>query len=264
LLWDTGHPYYYVRLASSGKDPDFETLIVGGADHKVGQDEHPQHRYDEIEAWVRERYPMAGAIEFKWSGEVMEPADGLAYLGRNPMDDKNVYIITGDSGNGMTHCTAGAILITDLIMGRPTPWAGIYDPARTVIHGVAEFVKEQANTLSQYSDWFRTGEIDSVQDIPVGQGAVIRDGGKKLAVYRDDEGELHVLSAACTHLGCVVSWNSAEKSWDCPCHASRFDVKGEVLHGPAAEPLEPMTLSEQTKPPIAGKDVSGDTRHPPS
>jgi glycine/D-amino acid oxidase-like deaminating enzyme len=121
---------------------------VGGADHKAGQDTHPQHRYDEIERWVRERFPMAQSVEYRWSGEVMEPSDGPAYLGRNPMDDKNVYIITGDSGNGITHGTIGAILISDLIMGRDNPWASIYDPARKVAHGISDFVTEQVNTLS--------------------------------------------------------------------------------------------------------------------
>ncbi len=252
LLWDNGAPYYYVRVETPDQDADHDVLIVGGADHKVGQDTHPEHRYDEIETWVRERYPMAGAVEYRWSGEVMEPADGLAYLGRNPLDDPNVYVITGDSGNGMTHCTAGAMLVTDLIMGRNNPWAELYDPARHVVHGFSEFFKEQANALSQYGDWLKAGELESVQAIAPGQGAVVSEGGKKLAIYRDPEGELHVLSAACTHLGCMVSWNSAEKSWDCPCHGSRFDVDGEVLHGPAVEPLEEMVLSGRPDRPAAG------------
>ncbi|OGB23595.1 MAG: oxidoreductase [Burkholderiales bacterium RIFCSPLOWO2_02_FULL_57_36] len=255
LLWDTGDPYYYVRLQTPVPDADHEILIVGGADHKVGQDSHPQHRYDEVEAWVRERYPMAGAVDFRWSGEVMEPADGVAYLGRNPMDDDNVYLITGDSGNGMTHCTAGAMLITDLIMGRDNAWEKIYAPSRKVTHGISEFIKEQANTLSQYRDWLTGGEVDSVQEIAAGQGAILREGKRKLAAYRDEQGELYVLSATCTHLGCIVSWNGAEKSWDCPCHGSRFNVAGAVLHGPAPTPLEAAWPEGKMKPPSASKDA---------
>ena len=255
LLWDTGDPYYYVRLETPDQDADHEILVVGGADRKVGQDDHPEQRYDEIEAWVRERYPMAGSVDFRWSGEVMEPADGLAYLGRNPMDDKNVYLITGDSGNGMTHCTAGAMLITDLIRGRNNPGEELYSPSRKATHGMADFIKEQANTLSQYRDWLTGGEVDSAQEIAAGQGAILREGAKKLAVYRNEEGGLHVLSAVCTHLGCIVAWNGAEKSWDCPCHASRFDVTGEVLHGPASKPLEVTALSEQTDHLTASKDT---------
>ena len=248
LLWDNGDPYHYVRLTTPEGETGDELLIVGGDDHKVGQDVHPQHRYDELEAWVRERYPMAGAVEYKWSGEVMEPADGIAYLGRNPLD-KDVYIITGDSGNGMTHGTAGAMLVTDLIMDRANPWAELYDPSRKALHGVGEFVKEQANTLAQYRDWAAGGEVESTQEIAAGEGAILRQGAHLLAVHRDREGGLHALSAACTHLGCVVSWNSAEKTWDCPCHGSRFALDGEVLHGPARQALEAATLADDGLPP---------------
>ncbi|MED5621955.1 FAD-dependent oxidoreductase [Ideonella sp. BN130291] len=242
LLWDTGDPYYYVRLAASEPASATDLLIVGGADHKVGQDTHPQHRWDEIERWVRERFPMAGATAHRWSGQVMEPADPLAFFGRNPMDDKNVFIITGDSGTGMTHCTAGAIAVTDLIMGRSNPWADIYDPARKATHGLAEFVKEQANTLAQYKELLTGGDVNHPDQIAPGQGAVVRQGVHKLAVYRDEASTLHVRSAVCTHLGCVVAWNPAEKSWDCPCHASRFGIDGSVLHGPAGVPLPEAQL----------------------
>lgn len=253
LLWDTGDPYYYVRLQSPDTAADHDILIVGGADHKVGQDTHPEHRYDEIEQWVREHFPMAQAVEYRWSGEVMEPSDGPAYLGRNPMDDRNVYIITGDSGNGMTHSTIGAMLVSDLIMGRDNPWESLYAPSRKVKHGLSDFLSEQANTLSRYGEWAKGGEVDSVNEIAPGDGAIVREGTRKLAVYRDEHGELHALSAKCTHLGCVVHWNSAERSWDCPCHGSRFDTTGEVMHGPAATSLEATTLTPGgPMPPITG------------
>jgi glycine/D-amino acid oxidase-like deaminating enzyme/nitrite reductase/ring-hydroxylating ferredoxin subunit len=263
LMWDTGDPYHYIRLATTDEQADHEMLIVGGADHKVGQDAHPEHRYDELERWARERYPMSGVLEFKWSGEVMEPADGVAFLGCNPMDSGNVYVITGDSGNGMTHCTAGAMLITDLIMGRTNPWTTVYDPSRKPVHGVAEFIKEQANTVGQYRDWLTGGDVEATREIAPGQGAIVRQGAKKLAVYRNQDGGLHVLSAACTHLGCVVAWNAAENSWDCPCHASRFDVNGEVLHGPAMKPLPIEVLSETGSAPGGDRsERTGDSDRP--
>jgi glycine/D-amino acid oxidase-like deaminating enzyme/nitrite reductase/ring-hydroxylating ferredoxin subunit len=237
LLWDTGDPYHYVRVAQPDSDLDEELLLVGGADHKVGQDSHPEHRYGELERWARERFPMARTCDYRWSGEIMEPADGAAYLGRNPMDHRNVYVITGDSGNGMPHCTIGAMLISDLISGIDNPWADLYDPARKALRGISQYVAEQANTLAQYEDWLTSGEVASMQEIAAGEGAIVRQGEKKLAVYRDRYGELHALSAKCTHLGCVVRWNSAEHSWDCPCHGSRFNIDGGVLHGPAAAPL---------------------------
>ncbi|MDF3037082.1 MAG: oxidoreductase [Paucimonas sp.] len=248
LLWDTGDPYYYIRLETPETQTDYDLLIVGGADHKTGQDSNPEHRYNEIEQWVREHFPMAGQVEYRWSGEVMEPSDGPAFLGRNPLDDRNVYVITGDSGNGMTHTTIGATIITDLIMGRDNPWADLYSPSRKMLHGLSDFVTEQANTLSQYADWAKSGEVESIQEIAAGSGAVIRDGARKIAVYRDDEGGLHAVSAACTHLACVVHWNSGEKSWDCPCHGSRFAVDGEVLHGPAPTGLSPVMLETEGTP----------------
>jgi glycine/D-amino acid oxidase-like deaminating enzyme/nitrite reductase/ring-hydroxylating ferredoxin subunit len=262
LLWDTGNPYYYIRLQRSETSDEYETLIVGGQDHKVGQEDHHERRYDELETWVRERFPMAGPVEFKWSGEVMEPVDGLAYLGRNPMDNGNVYIITGDSGNGMTHGTVGAMIIDDLIMERNNVWAEVYDPARKPYRAVSEFVKGQANTVAQYGDWLSPGEVHTVHEIAVGQGAIIREGTKKLAVYRDADRELHVLSAACTHLGCAVAWNSAEKSWDCPCHGSRYDVAGQVLHGPAKSPLAAATLQEPPAESVRLKEIPIQTQTP--
>ncbi|GAB2843025.1 FAD-dependent oxidoreductase [Pseudoduganella ginsengisoli] len=256
LLWDTGDPYYYVRVhAPDGADHDL--LIVGGADHKVGQDDHPEHRYIELERWARERFAMAQQVEYRWSGEVMEPADGLAYLGRNPMDKDNVYVITGDSGNGMTHCTIGAMIVSDLIMGRDNPWVELYDPARKVVHGLPDFVAEQANTLSYYAEWATGGEVESAAEIPPGQGAIVRQGVHKLAVYRDTGGGLHALSARCTHLGCVVHWNAGERSWDCPCHGSRFDTQGAVLHGPAVSALAPAALDSGAGLPPSGPADTG-------
>jgi glycine/D-amino acid oxidase-like deaminating enzyme/nitrite reductase/ring-hydroxylating ferredoxin subunit len=237
LLWDTGDPYYYVRLAEDENQPEYDVLIVGGADHKTGEDKHPEHRYAEIEKWVRDHFPMALSVDYQWSGEVMEPADGVAFLGRNPMGDQNTYIITGDSGNGMTHCTIGAMIISDLICGRETNWEDIYSPKRKVTQGVAEFVSHQADVVTKYGKWLSPGEVKSADEIECGQGAIVREGIHKLAVYRDEAGSLHSLSAKCTHMGCVVHFNSAERSWDCPCHGSRFSTDGDVLHGPATSPL---------------------------
>jgi len=137
-------------------------------------------------------------------------------------------------------------------MGRANPWAELYSPSRKAIHGLGDFITEQANTLAQYSDWVKAGDVDSASQVASGEGALLRDGGKLLAVYRATDGGLHVLSAACTHLGCAVHWNGAEKSWDCPCHGSRFDTDGIVLHGPARSPLAAALLpgGEDTPRPV--------------
>jgi glycine/D-amino acid oxidase-like deaminating enzyme/nitrite reductase/ring-hydroxylating ferredoxin subunit len=235
LYWDTPDPYHYVRLQSMGID---EMLIVGGEDHKTGQADDADERFERLEVWTRERFPVAKDVEFRWSGQIVEPIDGLAFIGRNP-GDKNIYVVTGDSGNGMTHGTIGGILLTDLIQGRKNDWATVYDPSRISIKAAPEFAKENLNVAAQYRDYITGGDVAAVSDVARETGAVIRAGLKKIAVYRDSNGELHKRSAVCPHLGCIVEWNSTEKTWDCPCHGSRFDPHGKVLNGPAISGLGP-------------------------
>jgi glycine/D-amino acid oxidase-like deaminating enzyme/nitrite reductase/ring-hydroxylating ferredoxin subunit len=232
LFWDTGDPYHYVRLLP-GIDADHDLLIVGGEDHKTGQADDAGERHGRLEAWSRARFPSMREVTHQWGGQVMEPHDGLAFIGRNPLDHDNVYIVTGDSGNGMTHGTIAGILITDLIAGRSNPWQSLYDPGRVSLRATAEFTKEAVNMAAQYADWLTRGDVPDVDQIPKDSGAVLRRGALKVAVYRDATGALHERSAVCPHLGCIVAWNPAEKTWDCPCHGSRFDKFGEVFNGPA-------------------------------
>lgn len=231
LYWDTGDPYHYVRLQPL--DSEHDLLIVGGEDHKSGQADDIEQRHPRLERWARERFPSMRDVEYRWAGQVMEPVDGLAFIGRNPVDAENVYTVTGDSGNGMTHGTIAGMLVTDLILGRNNPWATLYDPGRVTLRATGEFVKEAANMAAQYADWVTGGDVGSPDDIEKDSGAVIRRGALKVAVYRDATGELHERSAVCPHLGCIVAWNPAEKTWDCPCHGSRFSKFGEVINGPA-------------------------------
>jgi Rieske Fe-S protein len=180
---------------------------------------------------------MMTKIIYQWSGQVMEPVDGLAFIGRNPGDEKNVFIITGDSGNGMTHGTIGGMLLTDLIMDRQNNWAELYDPARKPI--VKDFVQENLNVAAMFlKDRVTSGEVESPDKITPNTGAVIRRGLDKIAVFRDEQGALHQYSAVCPHLGCIVHWNALEKTWDCPCHGSRFDPHGCVVNGPAIHNLK--------------------------
>jgi Rieske Fe-S protein len=170
---------------------------------------------------------------------VLEPADYLAFIGPNPDGAKNVYLATGDSGNGMTHGTIAGLLLTDLVFGRPNPWAELYDPKRVSLKSAPDLLKENFNVAVQYADWVKPGEASSADDIPPGEGAVLRRGVHRVAAYRDDDGNIHERSAVCTHLACIVRWNSTEKSWDCPCHGSRFDAFGNVVNGPALMALGP-------------------------
>jgi len=241
LLWDAPadlwEAYHYIRVAH---DDGYDVLVVGGEDHKTGQQHDGAQRWGKLEQWTRNRFPMAGEIEFRWSGQVMEPFDCLAFIGRNPLDADNVFIATGDSGMGMTHGTIAGMLITDLIMGRKNPWAEIYEPSRKTLSAAKDFAAENANVMAQYADLVTPGDIDSVEEIPKGEGAVLRSGLTKQAVYRDEDGILHRMSAICVHLGCVVTWNSSEKTWDCPCHGSRYDRFGTVCNGPANSDLPPV------------------------
>ena len=162
---------------------------------------------------------------------------GVAFIGRNPLDHPNVFIVTGDSGMGLTHGTIAGILLTDLMLGRENPWTKLYDPSRKTLGALGRFVKENLNLAAQYGDWLTSGDVASSSEIKQDTGAVVRNGLVKVAVYRDQQGRCHKCSAICTHLGGIVHWNDAEKTWDCPCHGSRFDRLGGVLNGPANHDL---------------------------
>jgi len=230
LAWDTGDPYHYIRLHD-------DVLIVGGEDHKSGQAHDSPQRYRKLEAWARKRFPMMQDVEFMWGGQVMEPADYLAFIGHNPMDHDNIYVATGDSGMGLTHGTIAGILLCDLILGRKNPWEKLYSPSRVPLKAAAELAREDLNMAAQYGDWLTGGDVASVDEIARDSGAILRRGLEKIAVYRDANAVLHERVAACPHLGCIVQWNPGEKTWDCPCHGSRFDAHGRVMNGPANRDL---------------------------
>jgi glycine/D-amino acid oxidase-like deaminating enzyme/nitrite reductase/ring-hydroxylating ferredoxin subunit len=248
LWWDTGDfdvnedipPYHYVRTQKY--DDTHDILIVGGEDHATGLadiEKIPEEsRYILLEKWAKEHFTI-GEVIYKWSGQVMEPADGLAFIGRNPHDKDNVYIITGDSGNGMTHATIGAMLISDLINGRKNPYEDIYDPTRLKFTAAGTYLK---GVIGGFASYFKTKEKDShpneLKTLQANQGKVLELEGEKYGVYCDEENRLHFVSAECTHLQCTIKWNNDEKSWDCPCHGSRFSYEGKVMNGPANEDLE--------------------------
>jgi glycine/D-amino acid oxidase-like deaminating enzyme/nitrite reductase/ring-hydroxylating ferredoxin subunit len=243
LYWDTLDPYHYVRLQPHSDTHD--VLIVGGEDHKTGQADDTEARFDRLEQWTRRMFPQAGKVEYRWSGQVMEPVDGMAFIGRNPGED-NVYIATGDSGHGMTHGTIAGMLIRDLIQGRNNDWASLYDPARKTLRSLGEFTKENLNVAAQYVDLLTGGDVNDPAEIKPGSGAVLRRGLQKIACYKDETGLTHEFSAICVHLGCVVDWNDTEKTWDCPCHGSRYSALGKVVNGPANSDLPP--IEDHTEP----------------
>jgi nitrite reductase/ring-hydroxylating ferredoxin subunit len=251
LYWDTGDPYHYVRtteINGRGTEPARELLIVGGEDHRTGQADDAERRYARLEQWTRVRFPLAGEIRFRWSGQIMESIDGLALIGRNPLDHDNVYAITGDSGTGLLHGTIAGLLITDLIQGRENPWTDLYSPARITLGAVRDVAREAINTAAQYVDWLTDGGAENENQISPGTGAVVRHGLTKTAIYHAPDGTIHECSAICPHLGGIVRWNHEERTWDCPAHGSRFDCLGKVLNGPANENLQAVAVLQPVAP----------------
>ena len=268
LYWDTGNqnsenlvpPYHYVRIQKRDNDDDnddknYDLLIIGGEDHQTGNfssDDDIEKRYSRLESWAKDRFPIE-AIEYRWSGQVMEPQDSLAFIGHNPGDNRNnIYIATGDSGNGITHGTIAGILLTDLILGKSNPWTALYDPSRkprkvpgakSEEGGEAQSQEagkptdqdEQENDKKKSSSKSEEKMV-SLENLKERQGIVLEE--EKIAAYKDHKGQLHTYSAVCTHLGCTVTWNNSEKSFDCPCHGSRFSSSGTVINGPANTALE--------------------------
>jgi len=236
LVWDKADIYHYVRRTAF--DHEHDLLIVGGEDHKVGFEnklEDLTARFDRLEAWTRERWPSAREVVSKWSGQVIEPSDMVAYIGRNDHDQNNVYICTGDSGNGITHGPIAGKLIADLITGVANPWEHVYSPRR-VSKDLGEMVKHNVQIGSQYARLLKSSDVRDIEDLPKCEGAVLCH---KLpvpsytAVYKDEAGNVHKMSALCPHAYGVVAWNQLEKTWDCPVHGSRFDRYGTVINGPA-------------------------------
>ena len=235
LYWDTEDPYHYVRTQPNGDGT--ELLIVGGEDHKTGQADDQSERWAHLVSWSRQRFPAAGKVHHHWSGQVFETPDGLGLIGEAPWG-RNLYVITGDSGMGMTHSTLGAKLVADLIRGKEDSLAGVYDPSRWMPVALRTFLSENLNLAAQYTDWLAGGDVKSADQIPPGQGAIVRRGLHQLAIYRRKDGTTCEMSASCRHLAAVVHWNPGEQTWDCPAHGSRFSCEGEVIHGPAVEGLK--------------------------
>jgi nitrite reductase/ring-hydroxylating ferredoxin subunit len=218
-------------------------LIVGGEGHKVGEAHDTTEHYRDLERWAREHFDVV-EVAHRWSAQDWSSADGLPYIGRMAGHDDGIYVATAFRKWGMTHGTVAALVIRDLIAGRENPWLEVYDATRLApkqsLRGV---ISEGAATVKHFiGDRLHPGDDATVQDLSPGEGAVVRIDGDPVAAYRDDEGTVHAVAATCTHLGCRVTFNPAERSWDCPCHGSRFTTDGTVLEGPAVDDLAPKRL----------------------
>jgi glycine/D-amino acid oxidase-like deaminating enzyme/nitrite reductase/ring-hydroxylating ferredoxin subunit len=234
LYWDTEDPYHYVRLTAGADGKD--VLIVGGEDHKTGEADDAPARFAALASWIKTLVPTLGPERFRWSGQIMDTLDFSGFIGREA-GSRRIFVSTGDSGQGITHGVVASLLIPDLIEGKENAFAEVYEPSRKPLNAAATFVSENTTAVTNLAQYLAPGELASAEELEPGQGAIIRDGLKKIAAYRAPDGTLHQRSAVCTHLGCHLQWNSFEQCWDCPCHGSHFAPDGTVLNGPATVPL---------------------------
>jgi glycine/D-amino acid oxidase-like deaminating enzyme/nitrite reductase/ring-hydroxylating ferredoxin subunit len=230
--WDTADPYLYLRVEHRSKEA---LAILGGEDHKTGQTNDEGACYARLEQKFRKLLPTA-EITNRWSGQVIETPDGLPLIGET--SDRQ-FIATGYAGNGMTFGTVAAMMACDAVLKRQNPWTRLFDPSRTTLKGgLWDYVRENKDyPYYLIRDRFSGAEGRSLRALRRGEGRILELGGKRVAAYRDANGTVTKLSPICTHMGCVVAWNAAERTWDCPCHGSRFDPKGRVVAGPAESPL---------------------------
>jgi glycine/D-amino acid oxidase-like deaminating enzyme/nitrite reductase/ring-hydroxylating ferredoxin subunit len=215
-----------------------ELLVLSGGSHKPGEDDETAH-YRELERFAHERFDV-GCARYRWSTQDYIPVDHVPYIGKLRRGSDRLYVATGFQKWGMTTGTLTGVLIRDQILGRENPWSELFDPNRVKPAASAkQFIKENLHVARRFfEDRISQRASVSPEDLTPGDGAVVSAGTKQIAVSRDSDGELHAVSARCTHLGCIVRWNGAEQSWDCPCHGSRFAPDGAVLQAPAVKPLE--------------------------
>jgi len=242
LVYDMEDPYHYYRTEDVDGD---RVLIAGGCDHKTGHEEDTEKPFRDLEAHVRSLFTVE-AVTHEWSSQYFEPADGLPYIGKLPMADDRIYVATGYNGNGMTLGTLASIVLTDLITKKGSPYEKVFDPARvSVVAGFANFVKEAADVVGHLvAAPFPFKGMPELDELKRGEGRVVKHDGRSMAVHRDELGTLHAVDPACSHIKCTVAWNGAERSWDCPCHGSRFSVDGEVLTAPSRKPLQRVEVGE--------------------
>ncbi len=237
LYWDVARPYHYLRLASPD-DP--QLLLIGGADHKTGQPLDERERFEALIQYAEDHFHVT-SIEHQWSAELYDPADGLPHVGRVP-GQANVYIATGFAGTGLTWGTVAGTLMARMILGQRHPLDEILSPGRlTVLASAKDVIAENLDVMRRFvADRFAPSKTISDRELQPGSGEVIKENGKLVAICRDSEGLIHRLSPYCTHAGCVVHWNQAEETWDCPCHGGRFRADGRRFYGPPTKGLEAM------------------------
>lgn len=240
LSYDMYDPYHYYRTQEVDGE---QYLIVGGEDHKTGENTNTNKCFLQLESHIRSNFQVA-EISHRWSSQYYEPVDGLPYIGKLPGARENVFVATGYGGNGMTYSHVAALELSDIILGKGSRYADLFSPGRIKpVAGFAEFVKHNTDVVSQFvGKWFATERLEEFSSLAADEGKVVKLNNETMALYKDQKGSLHAVNPTCTHMKCSVAWNAAEKSWDCPCHGARYSIEGEVLNGPADANLELIEL----------------------
>jgi Rieske Fe-S protein len=248
-FWDTTEPYYYLRIDRTKAGA---YAIFGGLDHKTGQASDMEKRYAQLEKMLRRLIPTA-QVDRRWSGQVIETNDGLPYIGETA--DRQLAA-TGFAGNGMTFGTLAALMATDAVLGKRNPWSDLFSVNRKKIRGGTwDYITENVDyPYYMLRDWLKGPEAQQTFQVKRGEGKILQIEGQRVACSRNDKGKLQTVSAVCTHMGCLVHWNSTEQTWDCPCHGSRFEATGEVIAGPAEKPLEPIKIAASKRKTTAIKE----------
>ena len=243
LGYDMDDPYRYYRTHTIDGQP---YLIAGGEDHKTAHEENTEAPFRKLESYVRQFYDVK-EVAFKWSSQYFEPADGLAYIGNLPGNGDNIWVATGFGGNGMTYSHIAAITLSDVLISGESKYGELFDPNRVKpVAGFSNFVKESIDVVKEFvSGKFSAEKIKEFTEIAVGEARVVQYEGEKIAIYKDEQHQIHAVNPTCTHIHCTVAWNMAEKSWDCPCHGARYNCDGEVITGPATKNLAVVDLTEK-------------------
>jgi nitrite reductase/ring-hydroxylating ferredoxin subunit len=235
------HPYHYIRTHQRGKIP---YLVAGGEDHRTGMQDEGVNPYSNLTEYLKTRFATP-RVKYRWSGQIIEPVDGLPYIGANALQSR-IYVATGYAGNGITFGVLAGIILRDLILDRPNRFASLYDATRLPpLQALGTYVRENVPfPVILAKDRLTGSNVDegSVESVARGGGKILRVNGEKAAISRDEHGRVCAVSVVCPHLGCDVRWNDLEKTWDCPCHGSRFSRDGRVLNGPAISDLPQVDL----------------------
>ena len=234
LVYDVKSPYHYFRTQLVNGT---NYLIAGGFDHKTGHNDNTEQLFRELEAYIRTHFNV-DSIAYKWSSQYFEPTDGLPYIGLMPGDD-DIYVATGYSGNGIIFGTLAGKILCEEITNHKSRYEQLFSPDRIKpVAGFANFIRENTDVVSKFIGMrFSYEKVSELAALAPGESMLAEWEGNKVALHKDENGKLHALHPVCPHAGCLVAWNNAEKSWDCPCHGSRFAANGALLTGPATHGL---------------------------